>query len=127
MSLDITPLINDGRLMISAYGDGKFTVNAKVVTGSILLYKETVDPWPISDVSEITFESLEPLLPYADDYDIIIVGCGALSKAPPKGLREALKAKGLILEWMNSGGAVRTYTVLQTEDRRVLAAILAVE
>jgi uncharacterized protein len=127
MSMDITPLVTDGRLMISSYGDGKFTVNAKKVTGSILLYNDRVDPWPITDASDITLESLEVLLNCSNGYDILLVGCGELSKAPPKGLREAVKEKGLVLEWMNSGAAARTFTVLQTEDRRVLAAIIAVE
>jgi len=126
MSMDITPIVNDSRLMISSYGDGKFTVNAKKVTGSILLYNERVDPWSVSKVSDITLESLEILLACAENYDILIVGCGELSKAPPKGLREAIKERGLILEWMNSGAAARTFTVLQTEDRRVIAAIIAV-
>lgn len=126
MSMDITPIVSDGRLMITSYGDGKFTVNAKKVTGSILLYNARVDPWSVSTVSDITLESLETVLACADDYDILIVGCGELSKAPPKGLREAIKERGLILEWMNSGAAARTFTVLQTEDRRVLAAIIAV-
>lgn len=126
MSMDITPIISDNRLMITSYGDGKFTVNKKKVTGSILLYKERVDPWPVTEPSDVTLESLEILIAHADEYDILIVGCGKMSKAPPKGLREAIKDKGLILEWMNSGAAARTYSVLQTEDRRVMAAIIAV-
>lgn len=124
--MDITPIISDNRLMITSYGDGKFTVNKKKVTGSILLYKERVDPWPVTEPSDVTLESLEILIAHADEYDILIVGCGEMSKAPPKGLREAIKDKGLILEWMNSGAAARTYSVLQTEDRRVMAAIIAV-
>lgn len=126
MSLDITPLVSDDRLMISSYGDGRFTVNDRKVEGSILLYENKVTPWPVTEAKEITLESLQPLLDVADKYDILVIGCGELSQMPPKDLREAVKEKGLVLEWMNSGAAARTFTVLQTEDRRTLAAIIAV-
>ncbi|MDV7338779.1 Mth938-like domain-containing protein [Terasakiella sp. A23] len=126
MSLDITPIVNDDRLMISSYGDGRFTVNGKTVTGSILLYENKVEPWEITKAKDITLESIQPLLDVADEYDILVIGIGELSKMPPKDLREAVKGKGLVLEWMNSGAAARTFTVLQTEDRRTLAAIIAV-
>jgi len=126
MSLDITPLVSDGRLMISSYGDGRFTVNDRKVEGSILLYENKVEPWNVAKASEITLESIQPLLDVAENYDILVIGYGELSKMPPKDLRLAAKEKGLVLEWMNSGAAARTFTVLQTEDRRTLAAIIAV-
>ncbi|SCA54943.1 conserved hypothetical protein [Candidatus Terasakiella magnetica] len=126
MSLDITPVITDNRLMIKSYGDGTFTVNGHKVTGSVLLYDGKVEPWPVSEASEIDLTALEKLLDTDEDYDILVVGCGELSKMPPKELKEKVKEKGLILEWMNSGAAARTFNVLQTEDRRVVAAIIAV-
>ncbi|NVK18213.1 MAG: hypothetical protein HWE30_05930 [Methylocystaceae bacterium] len=126
MSLDITPLVSDGRLMISSYGDGRFTVNDRKVEGSILLYENRVEPWTATEASEITLDSIQPLLNVAENYDILIIGYGELSKMPPKDIRLAAKEKGLVLEWMNSGAAARTFTVLQTEDRRTLAAIIAV-
>ncbi|WP_135078110.1 Mth938-like domain-containing protein [Terasakiella sp. SH-1] len=127
MSLDITPVITDNRLMIKSYGEGTFTVNDHKVTGAVLLYDGKVEPWQISDVSEITLDSLAPLFNTEEDYDILLIGIGALSQMPPKTLKEAVKEKGLILEWMNSGAAARTFNVLQTEDRRVIAALIAVD
>jgi len=126
MSLDITPLVTDDRLMINSYGDGCFTVNEKKVKGSVLLYEGKIEPWTVSDASEITLETLKPLLDVAENYDILVVGCGELSKMPPKELKQAAKDHGVVLEWMNSGAAARTFTVLQIEDRRTLAAIIAV-
>ncbi len=126
MSLDITPVVTDNRLMVSSYGNGRFTVNGHTVSGSILLYENKVDPWEVDRAQDISVESLSTLLAHADNYDILLVGCGELSKMPPKGLREAVKEKGLVLEWMNSGAAVRTFSALQIEDRRTLAAIIAV-
>ena len=61
------------------------------------------------------------------DVDILLVGCGPAFVAIPKGLRQALKDTGIALEWMDSGAACRTFNVLIAEERRVAAAILAVD
>ena len=45
----------------------------------------------------------------------------------PKGLRPDLREHGIVLEWMDTGAACRTFNVLVAEERRVAAAILAVE
>ena len=45
----------------------------------------------------------------------------------PKGLRESLKDRGLVLEWMDTGAACRTFNVLLAEDRHCAAALIAVE
>ena len=44
---------------------------------------------------------------------------------PPK-IRMALKEVGINLEVMDTGGAVRTFNILQAEGRRVAAALIAV-
>jgi uncharacterized protein len=41
-------------------------------------------------------------------------------------LRAAVRARGLALEWMDTGAACRTFNVLLAEGRPVAAALLAV-
>ncbi|MBI1985608.1 MAG: Mth938-like domain-containing protein, partial [Rhodospirillales bacterium] len=43
------------------------------------------------------------------------------------GLREDLKQAGLVLEWMDTGAACRTFNVLLAEERACAAALIAVE
>ena len=59
--------------------------------------------------------------------EILLIGCGQSFSPPPKGLRQAIKAAGMALEWMDTGAACRTYNVLQLEDRPAAAALIAVE
>jgi uncharacterized protein len=59
--------------------------------------------------------------------ELLIIGCGARFAAPPKGLRQDLRARGIAVEWMDTGAACRTFNVLLGEDRRAAAAILAVD
>jgi len=56
---------------------------------------------------------------------ILIVGCGPVFEAPPAGLREALAELDVVLEWMDTGAACRTFNVLLSEDRPCAAALIA--
>lgn len=57
--------------------------------------------------------------------DLLLLGTGANMSFPAEVLREALKDAGIALEFMDTGGAARTYNVLCLEGRRVAAALVA--
>ena len=80
--------------------------------------------WPVINGEVITLDSLEPIL---GEPGILVVGCGFGGKAPPPDLRAKLKARGISLEWMNTGAACRTFNVLLTEEREAVAALIAVD
>lgn len=83
--------------------------------------------WPVEAAPGVTVESLEPVFALAGTVDLLLVGCGTTFGPEPAGLRSALKEAGIGLEWMDTGGACRTYNVLLSEDRRVAAALIAVD
>ena len=114
-----------GRQVIQAYGSGRFRVSGRVFEGSILVTPDNAGPWPVKRASDITAQSLDPVP--ADAIDIVLIGCGASFLLPPGGITEALKERGLALEWMDTGAACRTFNVLMAEDRRCAAALLAVD
>lgn len=58
---------------------------------------------------------------------LLVIGCGAAFQPPPPGLRDALRAAGAALEWMDTGAACRTFNVLLAEDRGAAAALIAVD
>ena len=81
-----------------------------------------MEPWSVSQACAVTIESL----PETIGRGILLVGCGAAFVAEPVGLRAALKARGIVLEWMDTGAASRTFNVLVLEGRDVTAALIAV-
>lgn len=83
--------------------------------------------WPVEGPEAITADSLTAVHDISQPLEILIVGCGPVFAPEPAGLRTALKGKGLSLEWMDTGAACRTYNVLVGEDRRVAAALIAVD
>ena len=56
--------------------------------------------------------------------EILLIGSGAAFELAPPALRQALGARSIALECMDTGAACRTYNVLMAEDRRVAAALI---
>ena len=127
MSLDINPVVPNDRQLIQSYGDGRFRVTGAAFEGSILVFADETRLWAPRTVADISMDSLLPVIEVSHDVDILLVGYGPTFVAIPKGLRQALKDTGIALEWMDSGAACRTFNVLIAEERRVAAAILAVD
>ncbi len=130
MTLDITPLVPAGRQVIEAYGEGGFVIAGARHAGSVMVWPERTLAWGIAAAAQVTEGALAPLFastpPPEILPEILIVGCGAGFIPPPAPLRAALRARGLALEWMDTGAACRTFNVLLAEGRPAAAALIAV-
>ncbi|MBI4920507.1 MAG: hypothetical protein HY834_02065 [Devosia nanyangense] len=112
---------------IEGYGNGGFRFAGMSHRGSLLCLPSGMHAWPVTSPAEITRESLEPLFAVADQIDVLMVGLGVDIAGFDKGLRQALRERGIIVEAIATGGAVRTYNILLGENRAVAAALIAVE
>ena len=92
----------------------------------MLVFPDRSMPWDVSSTAGLDLAALAPVIEAADQLDILIIGCGTTFEAVPAGLRDGLRAHGIVLEWMDTGAACRTYNVLLAEDRRLAAALIAV-
>jgi uncharacterized protein len=79
----------------------------------------------VTEAGAISPECLADVL--ATKPALLVIGCGAAFQPPPPGLRDALRAAGAALEWMDTGAACRTFNVLLAEDRGAAAALIAVD
>jgi len=127
MSLDITPLTPAGRQVVKSYGQGGFDIAGARHEGSVLIFPERTVPWPVTNLEEITNESLQELVEATEEVDMVLIGCGPKFLPPPQGLREFLKSHGMVLEWMDTGAACRTHGLMLMEDRRVATALIAID
>ncbi|WP_108398837.1 Mth938-like domain-containing protein [Devosia submarina] len=112
---------------IDAYGKGGFRFAGMSHRGSLLCLPTGMHAWPAASPPDITAESLKRVFAAADQIDVLLIGLGPDIAAFPRPLREALRARKIIVEAVSTGGAVRTYNVLLAEERAVAAALLAVE
>ena len=93
----------------------------------MLVFAERTVAWPVGGIADITIDSLRPIFEAEDRPEILFIGCGPTFDLPPKGLKKALKEQhGIVLEWMDTGAACRTFNVLLLEERSVAAALIAV-
>ena len=125
--VDLTPSIPDGRQIVEAYGGGGFTVSGVQHRGSVLVLPERTIGWTVGNVEALTLESLAPLLERELAIEILLLGCGRKLVLIPAELRRQIRSAGPVLEPMDTGAACRTYNVLLSEERRVGAALIAVD
>ncbi len=125
--MDITPQIPVGRTIIQGYGAGGFTIEGKRVTGSMLVFPDRLVAWPVAAFDQVTPESLSAVTAAVPAVEILLIGSGAQMLLAPAALRAALRDAGIALDVMDTGAACRTYNVLLAEERRVAAALIAVE
>lgn len=116
-----------GRAMLDAYGNGGFRFAEMSHRGSILCLPSGIWSWAPNDPSEITLKSLARAIKEAAEIEIFLIGTGDLHVHLDPALRQALKDAGLRVDVMATGPAARTYNVLIGDQRKVAAALIAVE
>ena len=125
--MDLTPLVPVGRQIIESYGDRRFRVTGVVLHGSVLVFPERTLAWPVTDIASVTGESLASVIDPAERIELLLLGCGPRLVQIPRRLRDLLGRAKIAVEPMDTGAACRTYNVLAAEERRVAAALIAVE
>lgn len=112
---------------IDGYGNGGFRFANMSHRGSLLCLPTGMHKWDVASPLEITVENLQPVFDAAEAIDVLLVGLGKDIAGFPKGIRQALRDRNIIVEAIATGGAVRTYNILLGESRAVAAALIAVD
>ncbi len=98
-------------------------VNGKPHTASVLVpWKGEVHPWSPSRFEELQpahFEAIQALNP-----ELVVFGSGATLRFPSPALWRRLVEARIGFEVMDIAAACRTYNVLASEGRNVMAALL---
>lgn len=113
----------NSELMIRACDDGQVTIGPQSYQRSLILTPERVIPdWQPRQVTDITEQDFDSILTL--QADIILLGTGTRLCFPSARLRAYVLATGTGLEVMDTAAACRTYNILLSESRRVVAALL---
>jgi uncharacterized protein len=111
-----------GLNLFSGYGAGYVAINNVRYEKCVVVSPQAVTDWGVSGFDALTaadFGFVDALKP-----EIVILGTGAAQRFPRPELARALAATGVGVEIMDSRAACRTYNILATEGRKVVAAIL---
>ena len=123
--MEISFAMPQDRQIVESYGDLQFKVSGQQFQGSLLVFPERSQPWPVKSFDGLTLDSLAPVIEEGS-VQVLLLGCGPKLQIPPPDLRSALREKGIGIEPMDTGAACRTYNVLLAEGRAVAAALIAV-
>ena len=108
---------------ITGYGPGWVAVNGEKRTSSVLVSATGArEDWGVARFEDLSPEHFARLL--ALDPELVIFGSGDRIQFPKPQWLEALFARRIGLETMDTQAACRTYNFLAGEGRRVVAALL---
>jgi uncharacterized protein len=83
---------------------------------------QLIRDWPPQSMDEIGPSHLETLVEL--EPEIVLLGSGPQLQWPDPELVQTLVDRGIGFEVMDTGAACRTYNILMSEHRRVVAALL---
>ena len=108
---------------ISACDENRITVNEEIITASVILTPDRI----IRDWLPARYEALEAvhIARLAElQPEVILLGTGRTLRFPSPAFTGDFLARGIGVEIMDTQAACRTYNILLSEGRRVVAALL---
>jgi uncharacterized protein len=112
---------------IDAYGKGGFRFAGMSHRGSLLCLPNGIWPSPVARPQEIDAGALSLVLDAEPRIDHCLIGSGRDPWLLPTDLAARFAERGIAVESMTTGAAVRTYNILIAERRRIAALLIAVE
>lgn len=106
---------------INSHENGQLEINGKIYQEAVVLRPGSLSHSNADSPAALSAELLLDALDGMPPPEVILVGTGASQMFLHPRITAALAAKGIGLESMATAAACRTYTILQSEGRRVWA------
>lgn len=116
-----------GRHAIESYGAGGFRFADMSHRGSILALPSGIRAWSARSAADLTAAAFTEVMEEADAIDTLLVGTGKNLVFLDDAVRLFLKTGNMAVDVMSTGSAARVYNIMVGENRRVAAALLAVD
>lgn len=109
--------------LIRSYAAGEVRIGETVVRSSCLVKTDRiVSDWRPQTVAELQPADMEAVL--ALQPEVVVIGSGPRQQFPAPEVMGAVLSRGVGCEVMDTGAACRTYNILASEGRTVVAALL---
>jgi uncharacterized protein len=109
--------------LIRSYAAGEVRVGETVIRSSCLVKADRlIADWQPQTVADITVADMEAVL--ALKPEVVVIGSGPRQQFPAPEILGAVLSRGVGCEVMDTGAACRTYNILASEGRTVVAALL---
>ena len=121
--MQLTQELPDHAYVLRAADGASARVNDRVLHDSFILAPDQlIEGWPARDPRALQPADLHPVLDLQPE--LILLGTGATQVFPAPAVLAACMTRGIGIEVMNNAAAARTFHVLASEGRRVVAAFL---
>ena len=115
--------INEGSNVIHSYQEREITINGHSFYQSLIISQhQLLTDWPINEISQLSQDHLMSFLDYSPE--VILIGTGDRLIFPHPETYSPITNKGIGVEFMDTGAACRTYNILMSENRRVIAGMI---
>ncbi|HSN72222.1 MAG TPA: Mth938-like domain-containing protein [Steroidobacteraceae bacterium] len=112
--------------LVRGYAPGEVRIGDQPYRTSVLVAAERlVTDWAPERIGDLKAEHVEAILEL--EPEIVLLGSGREQRFPAPALLAPLLERGIGVEVMDTGAACRTYNVLVSEDRRVVAALFVAD
>jgi uncharacterized protein len=112
-----------GNNLFTGHGERYVAVNNQRYERTVVVTADALhQPWEIERFEELKAEHFKFLLTL--EPEIVILGTGTKQRFPHPELLRDLTAARIGVEVMDTAAACRTYNILMTEGRKVVAAVL---
>lgn len=121
-NMQIHRAINQSSYRITKIDDNGIYVNDELVKGACVLSQDILELTRWETSNDLTVQSLTQFIEYG--HPVWLLGTGKRCEFPPVQLISELRELGVGLEVMDNFSAARTYEVLSSEGRKVMAIFL---
>ncbi|MDA8415638.1 MAG: Mth938-like domain-containing protein [Betaproteobacteria bacterium] len=113
---------DNSRYTLTGHGPGFVMINDLRWTSPLILSPSRLQTDWVVGFSDLTSQHFADILAF--DPELVLFGSGTLFRFPDIPLTRTLIENRIGLEVMDTAAACRTYTVLASEGRRVVAALI---
>jgi len=107
--------------VIAGFSGGGFRVDDNVYR-ALLITPNRADGWAPPALHVLTDVDVAPILPQQPAPEFLLLGTGTTLQHPPRAFVDALEARGIGVEVMDSRAAARAWGVLRGEGRDIVGA-----
>lgn len=109
--------------IISAVSPGEIRIGERIIRSSVIIgVRDINSEWPVAAMPDLDADAMETVL--ALEPEIIVLGTGRAMVFPSPDIYAQALSRGVGLEVMDTAAACRTFNILATEGRSVVAALV---
>jgi len=113
----------DEGYVITAYDDTTVSINGKAFEDSLIITRtELHEQWSIDDINSLQTVHIEQILQLRPE--LIIIGTGKKLIFPAAAKYATIIQHGIGVDFMDTQSACRTYNILMSEGRNVVAGLI---